>query len=179
MNILEKQYLSLKLGELSVGEFEKWVYGAEYLEKLIKHDDYINLISLDYKSKFVKNEIEKLIDKYIDYPKYYKNKLIDMLDKVINQHEATGEILRRFYDMYCHGCGFLQHLGLEYGLMCEVPPNANSWDDLNNDQKKQLVNSFYPRIIGFAIETKQLIEDGIIKIIRYDKKNLKYIIIKE
>ncbi len=63
--------------------------------------------------------------------------------------------------------------------MCEVPSNANSWDDLNNGQKKQLVNSFYPRIIDFAIETKQLIEGGIIKIIRYDEKNLKYIITKE
>lgn len=81
--------------------------------------------------------------------------------------------------MYCHGCEFLQSIGIEYGLMCEVPTNANSWDDLNNNQKRQLVNSFYPKIIDFAMETKQLIEEGIVKVLRYDEKNLKYAIIDE
>lgn len=179
MNILEKKYLSLKINELSVQDFEKWVYEEEQLEKLISYDDYVELISLDYTSKYSMNKIEDIIYKYIDYPKYYKNKLVTMLDMVIIQHKQTGEILRKFYNMYCHGCEFLQDLGLEYGLMCEVPANANSWDDLNNAQKRLLVSSFYPRIIDFAIETRRVIEEGIIKVLRYDEGNCKYIIIDE
>ncbi|WP_053957471.1 hypothetical protein [Inediibacterium massiliense] len=179
MNILEKQYLSLKAGELSMKDFEIWVYKEGQLEKFINHDDYIDLMSLDYKSKFIKDEIEKIIDKYIDYPKYYKNKVITMLDRVLDQHEQTGEILRKFYNMYCHGCAFFQDLGIQYGLMCEVPTDVNSWDDLNTNQKRLLVNSFYPGINDFAIEIRKLIENGTIKILRYDERNLKYIVIDE
>ncbi len=63
MNILEKKYLSLKINELSVQDFEKWVYEEEQLEKLISYDDYVELISLDYTSKYSMNKIEDIIYK--------------------------------------------------------------------------------------------------------------------
>jgi len=81
--------------------------------------------------------------------------------------------------MYCHGCDFLFDLGLEYGLTCEVPPKANSWDDFNSEQKRELVNSFYPRINDFAIEVRQWLENGTIKVFGYDEGNLKYIVVDE
>ncbi|WBW99488.1 hypothetical protein [Oceanirhabdus sp. W0125-5] len=146
------------------------------MDKLISHDDYIELISIDYHNKFSIVEVENIIEKYIDYSKYYKNKILEMINIIIKQHENTGELLRELYDMYCHGCDFLFDLGLEYGLRCEVPPKANSWDDLSSEQKRELVNSFYPRINDFAIEVRQWLENGTVKVLGYDKGNLKYIV---
>ena len=77
-------------------------------------------------------------------------KLIDLLNRSKEKDDDTGEILRSFYDMYCNGYYFLQDIGLGYGLACEVPLNsgANTWEELDEQDRIELVNTFYPRIIG-------------------------------
>lgn len=57
---------------------------------------------------------------------------------------------------------FLETLGLGYGLYCQVPPSnyrANSWDELSDKDKKELIDGFYPKIIEDIKEVIKLIEN--------------------
>lgn len=147
LNIFEKQVFDLKYNELGIGEFEQWVYDTSELENLLTPDDYLLLISINYKSKHARVEIEKIIDNYIDYSKFETLKVIDLLNKALSKDEDLGNILRQFYDMYCNGYYFFEDLGLGYGLSCEVPLKyANSWEELNQEQKKEILNGFYPQV---------------------------------
>ncbi len=74
-----------------------------------------------------------------------------MLHMVIEKHDRTGDVLREFYDLYCHGCHFLGELGVSYGLDCVVPPSANSWEDMTEDGKFELLESFYPKLSTMLI----------------------------
>ena len=49
--------------------------------------------------------------------------------------------------MYCDGYYFFNDLGLGYGLACEVPRKyGDSWVELSEKQKSDIINSFYPQI---------------------------------
>lgn len=177
MNHLEEIYLRLKSRSITIMEFEKSIYECHEVENYLSSDDYLELISLDYNSKFAMNEIEKILEKYIDYVTFYREKLLMMLDIVYRKEKRTPIILMEFYDMYCHGCDFLQKLGLEYGLTCVVPPSANDWDDLNIAQKENLVDSFYPRICDSVIEVKEWLNSNIVQLEGYNERKRRYIVV--
>ena len=171
MNALEEKILQLDNSDLTIHDFEMWVYQSQELEVLLTPDDYLELISLNYRSKFVRNQIEKIISKYVDCSKFETAKLKSLLVKAKEWDKDTGEILRSFYDMYCDGYYFLHDLGLGYGLACEVPLNsgANSWEELNDNEKNELINGFYPHIIGHIEKVLEWIDNN--KIILTGKKN--------
>lgn len=166
-SIIEQQVFKLKYEGLKISEFEQWVYNTQELQTLLTPEDYLALISLNYKSRHVMSELGKIIDKYIDYGKYETVKVITLLKKAFNKDEGIGLILRQFYDMYCDGYYFFEDLGLGYGLSCEVPLKyANTWEELSEKQKSDIVNSFYPQIESDIkraldwIENKKIILTG-------------------
>lgn len=147
LNIFEKQILNLQCEGLSMSDFEQWVYDSSELQALFTPEDYLFLISINYKSKHARVELEKIVDKYINYGKFETLKVINLLNKALNKDEDIGNILRQFYDMYCNGYYFFEDLGLGYGLSCEVPLKyANSWEELSQGQKSDILNGFYPQI---------------------------------
>lgn len=146
LNILEYKYLELLDNNLSIKEFEQWVYQSDDLKILLSSDDYINLISLDYNSKYISYEIDKISDKYIDSGKLETMKIKALLTRALQKDEKIDDILRKLYYMYCDGYYFLQDLGLGYGLSCEVPSFANSWEELSVQQRTSIIDSFYPKL---------------------------------
>jgi len=51
--------------------------------------------------------------------------------------------------MYCDGCGFLDNLGLGYGLAVTVPRSdhsADGCDELESPEQKRLIDGFYPSV---------------------------------
>lgn len=177
LTVIESKLIDLKNHEIGINDFEKWVYSCDEIENLISVDDYIALISIDFRKKYSVNEVEKILYKYIDYSKYYKHKIIRMLKMIIEQDDKTGDILREFYYLYCHGCYFLNDLGLVYGLACEVPPSANTWDDLGKSRQRELVESFYPKIIEVAKQVMDWFQNDIVRIVEYNERDLKYHVI--
>jgi hypothetical protein len=146
---LEKNYFDLVLGDFKIEELENWIYNNNDLENILNQDDYLDLISLNFKSRHIKYEIEKVLDKYIDYSKFEKRRVLSLLYRALESRKDLPDILREFYDMYCHGYDFFQDLGLGYGLTCEVPPSkysSDNWDGLNEKEKNEIVNSFFPQI---------------------------------
>lgn len=129
--------------------FETWVYNYDELENILNSDDYFQVISLDFKSSYIKGELEKILNKYLDFGKFEKYRILSLLYQALRLKKDLPDILREFYNMYCHGYSFFEDLGLGYGLTCEVPPinyKAEMWDDLTEQAKNHIIDSFFPQI---------------------------------
>ncbi len=165
-NIIEYICFELQENGLGINEFEKWVYHSAEIQVILSNEDYLDLISLDYNSKNIYYEIIRIMDKYIDYRKYETKKITVLLTRALQKDEKIGEILRNFYDMYCDGYYFLEDLGLGYGLSCEVPLGANTWEELSDQQRISIINSFYPQLEQdlkralIWIESKKIVLSG-------------------
>lgn len=145
----EKIYFDLVNGALGIEEFENWLYINNDLENILSRDDYLGLISLNFRSKHIKYEIEKILVKYIDYSKFEKKRVLSLLYRASESRKDLPDILREFYNMYCHGYYFFEDLGLGYGLTCEVPPSkysSDNWEELNEKEKNGIISSFFPQI---------------------------------
>ena len=73
--IIEQQFFKLFEKEISVEQFESWVYKQEdHLVKANSAEYFESLIIINYKSKEAKHELEKLINP--NFINLYKNKIV-------------------------------------------------------------------------------------------------------
>jgi len=151
-NIKIKFFKTLN-GDTAIEDFEQWVYGNPELESILGQDDYLNLISLNYKKSGAKYELLNLIEKLIDKGEYETYKMLMLLQQAKQKDEKLPYYLMEFYDLYCKGYDFLYDIGLGYGLSVVVPPNSNSWDDLTKEQQERFLAGFSP---GLDIEIQRL-----------------------
>ena len=142
-------------GDKSVLEFESWLYADKQLEKTINSDDYLDLISLGYKSSTAKYDLKILLEKLVDKGDYEMWRIRKLLTKALQRDKELPQLLMNFYDLYCKGYSFFDNLGLGYGLAVEVPySQADYWDDLTVEQQQKLLASFYPQL---DLEIKKVI----------------------
>jgi hypothetical protein len=152
---------------ITVTNFEQWVYKTFSLEEALNSDDYLELISLDFTQRNEKHyldccyQINNIIEKYIDFGEYETWKLERLLNDFLNRKSNLAIILGRFYYLYCHGHGFLDNLGLDYGYEF-----SNYYlEILSEEEIEQKVNDILP---GVDKEIKKILfwlEQGKIKII--------------
>lgn len=136
-------------GDISLDDFEKWAYEFNHLESILGPDDYLDIISLDYKKSGAKYELYNILKRLIDLGEFETYKMLELLNEAKLKNERLPLILTEFYNLYCKGYDFLQDLGLGFGLMIEVPPpkySKDNWDNLKGDEKKDLLSSFSPEI---------------------------------
>lgn len=153
LNDFESTVFKLTNNDIKLNDLENWIYNYQDIEKYISYDDYIDLISLDYKSKYAYLEVFNIIDKYIDYGRFEELKLLELLNKCLDNdthYTILAAIFQEFYYLYCRGYSFLGDLGISYGLACVVPLSkysSNEWDELKEYEKEETINSFYPNVI--------------------------------
>ena len=144
---IHETFLDTLSGDKTILEFEEWLYTDKTLEFLLTGDDYLELISFGYKALNPKYDLFEILKKHVDLGELEKRRIKKLLVKVLNKDEELSDVLIIFYDLYCDGYGFLQNLGLNYGLTIECPfPKADTWDELSIDEHQELLNSFYPEI---------------------------------
>ena len=148
-DIKERFYKTIK-GDISLDNFEQWLYADKELEKYLNSTDYLNLISLSYKQSGAKYELWNLLKKHIDLGEFETYKMLELLDEAKQKTERLPHILMKFYDLYCKGYNFFQDLGLGIGLAIEVPRvnnmTADTWDELTSEQQKELLDGFSPQL---------------------------------
>ncbi len=110
-NIKDRFYKFLA-GKTQIDEFESWVYNSTELEEYLGSDEYMDFISFDYKQKGARYEIEHLIYKHIDKSEFEAWKVKILLLDALNRTGDYTLAIRLFYDLYCHGYGFMENLGL-------------------------------------------------------------------
>lgn len=168
-NIKEQFYKTIK-GDISLDDFEQWLYADEELEKYLKSDDYLDLISLSFKKSGAKYELWKLLKKHIDLGEFETYKMLGLLYEAKQKTERLPYILMEFYDLYCRGYDFFQDLGLGIGLTVKVPTvndiTANTWNDLTSEQQKEIVEFFSPELeecieqVIYWLEKKRIVLTG-------------------
>jgi len=171
---IELKFYGAIIGKIKIEDFEKWIYSNEEIESILSEDDYLELISFNYKESGAKYElVDFLSEKYVDLGEYEKWKILQKLNIALKRDKRLPEILREFYDLYCRGYTFLNDLGLGYGLTVEVPPSGNykaeSWEEMPEKEKSELLDSFYPQLDLDIKRTIDWIEKG--KILLTGKKD--------
>ena len=168
-DIKEKFYLMI-LNEVSMKDFELWLYADTEIEKTLSSDDYLDLISLGFKKSGAKYELVKLLKKHIDLAEFETYKILKLLKEAQRKTDNLPYILIEFYYLYCDGYHFLRDIGVGFGLLLIVPnienTAADTWEELTIEQKKNLLDSFSPKLeecIARAInwlEEKKIILTG-------------------
>ena len=96
-----------------------------------------------------KYELIHLLKSFVDFGEYETQKIRKKLVDALNKDENLPQLLAEFYDLHCRGYGFLQDLGMGFGLSIEVPPignNDRSWEDLSKTEQQEIIAAFYPRL---------------------------------
>ena len=158
-------------GDKTILEFEQWLYADKQLETVIDSDDYLDLISFGFKSENAKYGLFRLLEKHIDKGELETRRIYGLLTKALNRDKELPKILVTFYDFYCKGYNFFDNLGLGYGLAIEVPrienTKADTWDELTQEQKSNLLDSFYPDLeteikkVIYWLDNRKVILTGI------------------
>lgn len=168
-DIRERFYNTIK-GVISLDDFEQWLYADKELEKYLKSDDYLDLISLSFKKSGAKYELWNLLKKHIDLGAFETYKILTLLNEAKQKNERLPYILMEFYNLYCIGYTFFQDLGLGIGLTVEVPRvdnnTAETWDELTSEQQKEMLARFSPELdecieqVILWLDTKKIILTG-------------------
>ena len=174
LNEIESKYLDLMGNKISIKEFENWVYNSTWLEEKLTEDEYMDLISLNYRTPSSRHEIGKILKERLNKGKFETVKMVKLLNEIIERNGNEGEALVKLYHQYCSGYRFLQDLGLGIGLNIYVPNKygVEYFDDLNKSQKDELVGSAYPAAHSIAIELKNWLLRGELKLTGKQKGEL-------
>ena len=165
LNEIESTLFRLLAREIEVADFEQWVYAHSDLEQALGPDTYVDLISLDYRSSSALSEAEQVLKQQVDWGKYYEWRLRRILQRIVDRPEGVHRDIEQCYDLYCDGYGFLDVLGLAYGLCVASPPppyRADSWKDLEPAEQDDLLDSFYPGVRDKALEVLGWLDSGTI-----------------
>ncbi|MFY0675493.1 MAG: hypothetical protein JXQ87_19005, partial [Bacteroidia bacterium] len=117
-------------GDIEIDDFEKYIYHDKDLEKTIDHDDYLELISFDFKEKHSNDRLKKFIlQSIIDQGQFETWRLKNALQKFIGEPESCDDNLKQLYDFYC---GRLQDNGeriFEFKFLANLGLNMLYWID--------------------------------------------------
>lgn len=164
---IQIQFFKVYNNEISVADFEKWLYSKKELEQLLDNDTYIDLISLNYKDRHAMHEMGKIIDPFLDFGKFEERKLKKILTDLIDRTDDFVKSLIDTYELYCLGYGFFDNLGFGYGLtFSDEFWDFKEWENLNSKQKNKRIDPIYQDVKSEAklvlkwLDEKKIIPTG-------------------
>lgn len=167
----EEVIYTLIAKEIDSESFEQWLYSDKNVEKTISSSDYLTLIYIDYRRPSSLQEAADILLNYINIGGYYEWLLRRILNQIIDRPANVHSYIQQCYDLYCRGYDFLDNIGLGFGLHVAVPPdkfNAETWEQLNESEQAQLIDSFYPAIKNEAEKVIHWLDTDKIIFTEYD-----------
>lgn len=141
---IQIEFFKLLNDELSIESFEQWVYKTKDLEACFDPTDYAEFISLNFKSRHVIHEMKNIVNKYLDYSEFEKRKINKILADLTSKNDDFAKSLIATYDMYCDGYGFLDNIGMGYGMtFANDFFKFKDWLNLPKEEKDRRVNAIY------------------------------------
>ncbi len=168
----ERKFYEVLNREISIQDFEQWVFKTKALESELPEETYTELISLNFKDKFAQIQLDKIVRPFVDNGKFEIRRISKYLESIIDKDEKCAESIEMTYDLYCSGYDFLRRLGLNYGLLISCPPAGNyqkSWNEITKAQQDELLDDLYPEIIADAKNALKWLNEG--KIVIKDTYN--------
>jgi len=160
---IKKTFFDMMSGLITIEDFEQWVYGSEELENSLSDDEYLALMSLNYKKSGAKYELFNLLQTFTSISEYETLKLARLLNQAKIRDIKLPGTLEQFYDLYCDGYDFLRKLGLGLGLSMYVLPapyKAEHWSELSESELKDLINRIPPHLENEVDEVLKWLEKG-------------------
>jgi hypothetical protein len=140
---IEYQFFKFLNKEISIEEFEQWVYATDELETALSPDIYQNLIAFNYNSRYVLATLYPLLMECLDFPKFEKYRLIYHLNLIIEKDNSWQKAVKKldhefrenydFLNIFCALDDMLNYDEDKYGT------NPNSIDDLFIESKFQAI----------------------------------------
>jgi hypothetical protein len=114
MKTLKEQLFRVLAGDLSTGRFETWLYAQDDLmEEVVRPGFMLDLVSLDYRSKFIYDELRSLVlsrygkDEYLMGTTYW-------ISRIIIRSNSLNEILNSIIKL-----NWIYGYDMEYGLFLQ------------------------------------------------------------
>jgi hypothetical protein len=160
---VKQTFFDMMSGCIPIEDFEQWVYSNEELEAALSDDDYLALLSLNYKRSGAKYELFNLLQSFTSVSEYETLKLTRLLNEAKIRDIKLPGTLAQFYDLYCDGYYFLQKLGLGLGLSMYVLPapyKVEHWSELKESELKDLINRIPSSLENEVDEVLKWLEEG-------------------
>lgn len=141
---IQIEFFKLLNDELSIEKFEQWIYKTKELETYFGQADYLEFISLNFKDRHIIHEMKKIVDKYLDFGEFEKRKINKVLVDLTSKNEDFAKSLIATYELYCDGYGFLDNIGMGYGMtFANDFFEFKDWMNLPIDEKNRRINAIY------------------------------------
>jgi hypothetical protein len=163
-----EQFYLLLTKQVSVTDFEQWVYNTSELEAMLSADHYLALISLNYRSRWAFHELQKIVSSYVNWSEVRQQELVKALQTIV-LGKAADDVLAAFsqtYHWYCHGYSFLQNIAFSF-LSADndfLWDPEGEWAKLTERQKQQYISRFYPAAQQMAQRLIHQLESGKIQL---------------
>lgn len=155
---IQETFFLLLYGDMSLPDFEQWVYTNKNLELAVSEDDYLELITFGYRQTGAKYELPRIVDKHIAHAEYEKWKALRLLYSALKRDEKLPQILIEFYELYYRGYDFFNELGLQYGVLFVW--EYEDWQTMFLTELEKILDDLFPELEYEIIKVIGWIEDG-------------------
>jgi hypothetical protein len=111
MQDLKENVFKVLEDQMSLEDFERWLYNSEELQDLMTEDVVLEAYTLNYKQRDAKYQFKKAIFKYFDEDEFLLWKVKANLTDLIANRNDRDRILYDFYYLGYDGYTFLQPIG--------------------------------------------------------------------
>ena len=169
--------------QISIEEFEQWVYSTSTLEQFFSRDAYLTLLEMNYSQRYALNKIIEIITSHIDDTKYQIWKLKTLLTPIIkydadlDDPECILNILECLYYLYAHGFKFLNAFvgpALSTLTFFDQPMSERPWNNIDKSHQKMMLQSFLSEIIADANQVLFWLDQGLIIPLGWGDSDLEY-----
>lgn len=166
---IKQTFLKTLKGDITIHDFEQWLYADTELQHLLKPGDHDDLISLNYNKSGAVHELHRLLQKHVSLTEFETYRLLGLLKEAQQKTDRLPYILMEFYELYRRGYHFFEDLGLGMGLSVTVPKvqtAAQTWQELTPEQQTRILQNFHPELdecLARAtdwLETEKIIPTG-------------------
>lgn len=151
--------------QLQLNKFENFIY-QKSSERYFDADDYLTLISINYRLNLSRYKVIKVLERYADFGKLEAFRVVAILKNALNNDINLGKYLIDIYELYCDGYSFLETIALRYGLICTYTSKdyeGETWYELSNTDKQRFHDMLLPNLNEHLVKAINWIKDGKVK----------------
>jgi hypothetical protein len=131
---IENQFFRVLNQEISIQDFEQWVYEMEELEQVLSSDNYLDLIAFNFNQEdlygFLIDSLYDVIIKFIDSQKYENYRINRHLILIIDKDKSWKTAVKKLYSESINNYNFLDSFFNFYFLIHDNKRNAEVIEEI-------------------------------------------------
>jgi hypothetical protein len=136
MQDLKENVFKVLEDQMSLQDFERWLYNSEELQNLMTEDVVLEAYTLNYKQRDAKYQFKKAIFKYFDEGEFLLWKVKANLTDLIANRNERDRILYDFYYLGYDGYTFLQPIGYYMYQIEDIKYSGNNLETILTELKR-------------------------------------------